>query len=257
MNTSFAVSPDGCHIAYDVNGHGPPIVLLHGGGHTRQNWHSQGYVGRWQNDFTVITIDIRGNGESDKPVETNSYTSIRHCEDVLAVANACAIERFTICGFSYGGNIGRYLAAQSTRVAKLIMIGIPFGLGASGEFRQFILNFRAHWLPIVEGQAQGVIDTRSLSPDDQDDLKSGVIPATLAWLSAMLDWESIEPKDLLCPTLWLAGSRNETALVSMKEYKSALNESKVDAQVVEGLDHKQEFTEIDKVFPLLNAFIQA
>jgi len=36
MNTLFAGSPDGTHIAYDVTGEGSAIVLLHGGGHTRQ-----------------------------------------------------------------------------------------------------------------------------------------------------------------------------------------------------------------------------
>jgi pimeloyl-ACP methyl ester carboxylesterase len=68
MNTSFVVAPDGTHSAYDVTGKGSAIILLHGGWHTRQHWHDVGYVKQLKNNFTVITIDIRGNGESDKPL---------------------------------------------------------------------------------------------------------------------------------------------------------------------------------------------
>jgi pimeloyl-ACP methyl ester carboxylesterase len=256
MNTSFATSFDGCRIAYDVSGSGLPIVLLHGGGHTRQNWHSTGYVGRLKSDFKVVTLDIRGSGQSDKPRDTANYTTDKHCKDILAVADACGLEHFAICGFSYGGNIGRYLAAQSARITKLIMVGIPFGPGASGDFRQFILRFRDHWLPIVQAQADGTLDVQLLSPEDQGDLQHGRIPATLAWLSAMLEWATIEPRDLLCPTLWLVGSRNDNALTSIKEYESALKESKVQVQFVDGLNHEQEFTEIDQVLPMIRAFIQ-
>jgi pimeloyl-ACP methyl ester carboxylesterase len=256
MNTSFATSLDGCRIAYDVSGNGSPIVLLHGGEETRQNWHDVGYVNRLKNNFKVIAIDIRGNGESDKPTDTASYSTTKHCEDILAVVDACNIEHFTLCGYSYGGNIGRYLAAQSTHVAKFIMIGIPFGLGASGDFRQFIINLQSHWSPIVQALANGTLDNKLLSPKDQDSLQSDNIPLGLAWLSAILEWKSIEPKDLLCPTLWLVGSKNETALTSIEEYRTAVNESKVRIQIVEGLNHDQEFTEIDKVFPFIFDFAQ-
>ncbi len=134
MDTSFAISPDGTCIAYDVTGEGSALMLLHGGGHSRQNWHDVGYVERLKNDYKVITIDIRGNGESDKRIDPTDYTIEKLCQDILAVADACSVERFSIWGFSYGGNIGRYLAAQSDRVEKLIIMGIPFGLGASETF---------------------------------------------------------------------------------------------------------------------------
>lgn len=257
MNTSYVISPDGYRIAYDVSGIGSPILLLHGGGHTRWNWHDAGYVERLKNNFKVITIDIRGNGESDKPVDATNYTTDKHCEDILAVADACGIEQFSLCGFSYGGNIGRYLAAQSNRVSRFIMIGIPFGLGASGNFRRYIVEFQNHWSPIIQSQVEGFLDIKSLSPEDQETLQDGDIQVRLAWISAILVWKSVEPKDLLCPTLWLAGSRNDTAISSIEDYRGCLSESQVSVQVVEGLNHNQEFTEIDQVLPRITAFLQA
>src|SRR5688572_9413079 len=207
MNTSFVVSPDGTRIAYDVTGEGSTIVLLHGGWHTRQNWHDVGYVKRLKDNFTVIAIDIRGNGESGKRIDPIYYTTEKMCQDILAVADACNAERFSIWGFSYGGNIGRYLAAQSERVEKLVIMGIPFGLGAPGDFRKFIEEFRNHWLPILQAQNEGTLDITFLSTEDREELQNTNVAVDLAWLSAMLDWRTIAPVDIRCQTLWLLGSR--------------------------------------------------
>jgi len=255
MNTSFVVSSDGIRIAYDVTGEGSAIILLHGGGHTRQNWHDVGYVKRLQDMYKVIVIDIRGNGESDKPTEPTYYTTEKMCQDILAVADACGIEKFTIWGFSYGANIGRYLAAPSDRVEKFIIMGIPFGLGASGDFRQRIKEFCNHWKPILQAQSKGTLDIASLSTEDQEALHETNIALDLAWLSAILDWGVIEPADLRCQTLWLVGSRNETTMASIREYEEKLQSSKVRVEVIEGLNHSEEFTEIDRSLPVMLAFM--
>jgi pimeloyl-ACP methyl ester carboxylesterase len=188
MNASFATAPDGTRIAYDISGTGPALILLHGGGHTRQNWHDVGYVQRLQHACTVIAVDIRGNGASDQPTDPTAYTITKHIQDILAVADACGVERFTLWGFSYGGNIGRYLAAQSARIAKLIMIGIPFGLGVAGSFRESICAFRDRWAPSVSALQAGTLDLATLTQAAQDEWQQISVPLTLAWLTAMLDW---------------------------------------------------------------------
>ena len=255
MNTSFVLSSDGTRIAYDVTGEGFAIILLHGGWHTRQNWHDVGYVKRLKNNFKVIAMDIRGNGESDKPTDSSYYTTEKMCQDILAVADACGVEKFSIWGFSYGANIGRYLAAQSDRVEKFIMIGVPFGLGAPGEFRQFIEEFCNHWLPIVQAKNKGTLDIASLSPEDQNAWHETNIAVDVAWLSAMLDWRAIEPTDLRCQTLWLVGSKNEMTMASIREYDEKLKMSKVRVETIEGLNHGEEFAQIDRILPLMLAFM--
>lgn len=254
MNTSFVTSPDGTHIAYDITGEGLPIVLLHGGGQTRRNWRDVGYFKRLKDHFKVIAIDIRGNGESDKPTSPAYYNTDKMCQDILAVADACNVEQFTIWGYSYGANIGRYLAAQSDRVAKIIIMGIPFGLGVSGDFRQSIIEFCNHWRPILQAQSEGSLDIASLSKEDQEKLQGGNIALDLSWLCAMLDWGAIGPSDLRCPTLWLVGSENQPTIASIREYEAELKSSKVQVEVIEGLNHIEEFTEIDRSFPLMLAF---
>ena len=253
MNTSFAVTKDGKKIAYDINGEGPAIIFLHGGRQTRNTWHELGYVERLlKANYQIVTVDIRGNGESDRPVVSSEYSIVAHCEDILAVADACGMECFTLCGYSYGGNIGRYLASISSRVSRFIMIGIPFGSGASGDFRRFIIGFRDHWTPILEAQRSGSLDVQSLTPEDKGALASGQIPLAVAWTSAMLEWPVNEPNDLRCPTLWVIGSKNDAAMASFNQYGTALAKTNVTVKILEGLNHEQELLDIDTVFSLIS-----
>jgi dipeptidyl aminopeptidase/acylaminoacyl peptidase len=212
--TKFVASKDGTRIAYDVTGSGPVVMLLHGGGMDRRSWHSGGYVARLSKEFTVVTIDIRGNGESDKPQPVAGYAWERINEDILAVADAVKAPRFALWGFSYGANVGRYLASRSDRVTAMVYIGINFGAAVNETFMGFIKK----------------------------------MPNPPAWITAMIDYPAVEPADMKCPTLWVVGTNNENAFTSAEAYKSRLAGTKVTLAVFEGLNHPQEFEQIDRVF---------
>jgi pimeloyl-ACP methyl ester carboxylesterase len=254
MKTLLACSPDGTRVAYGCSGTGPAIVLVHGGGGSRQEWHEAGYVRRLRDAFTVITLDLRGHGETDLPTDPADYTTDKMGQDILAVADACGVERFVIWGVSYGGKVSRYLATQCERVSKLILMGTPLGLGVSGQLRQDAIDFCAHWPPIVQAQRDGSLDLDSLSQADREFLRTFHVPAMLGWVRAMLDWPAIEPADLRCPTLWLIGSQDRHAMASFREHQGALKGSRVQVHLVEGLDHEQVFDEVDRVFPTMLAF---
>ena len=256
MKTNSIKTTDGIQLVYDIVGKGETIMLLHGGGggQSRQSWHEAGYVKRLKMDYKVITMDIRGHGASGKPTDPSAYAIDRMCEDILDVADACGVDRFAIWGFSYGGNIARFLAVRSKRVSQLVIIGIPLGLAASGEFRQFIHDFSDHWQPIVQAKLAGDLNVDSLSDEDRDVMAQMDVPVSLAWLTAMLDWGSVEPQDFRCPTLWLSGSKNEGAIVSMQEYEGVLDETAVSTHILPNLTHVQEFDKIDQTFPAMLKF---
>lgn len=221
--TRFVTSKDGVRIAYDVSGSGPVVVLLHGGGQDRRSWHRAGYVSRLAADFTVVTIDIRGNGDSGKPTDASAYHFARINDDVLAVADAVKAQTFSLWGFSYGANVGRYLASQSDRVQSMVYIGIPFGAAVGGRF-----------LDAVRKMASPPV-----------------------WITAMLSYPPVEPSDMRPPTLWLVGSNNEVAMDSVAEYRDRLKGTRVTLEVVDGLNHPQELELIDRVLAREVAFTKA
>ncbi len=257
MDTLFATSPDGMRVAYDRCGHGPALLLLHGGGGSRRDWHDTGYVGRLCDGFTVVTLDLRGHGESSLPTDPADYAIDRMEGDILAVADACGLERFAVWAMSYGGKVGRYLAVHSERVSRIILMGTPLGPGVVGERRQQAVDFVAHWPPIVQAQQDGTLDLDALSEMDRDMLGRLNVPVMLGWVRAMLDWPSVEPADFRCPALWLVGSEDLHAMASLEEYGESLQGSRVQVQILEGLDHEEVFDEIDRVFPVMLAFTES
>jgi pimeloyl-ACP methyl ester carboxylesterase len=247
--TRFATSKDGTKLAFETTGSGPAVLLLHGGGQTREVWRRTGYVERLARDFTVVSIDLRGNGESDKPTTIAAYTTEKLVEDILSVADAIGAQTFSIWGFSYGANVGRYVAVASPRVKSMVYIGIPFGEATSGIFRETIMGLRAKWVPVLEAHASGKLDTATLSEADRASWQSGQVPLRIAWLSAMLDYRKVEPSDMRCPTLWIVGTANKDTMTSVETYRSRLATTSVSLVTLDGATHPQELERIDQTLP--------
>jgi 3-oxoadipate enol-lactonase / 4-carboxymuconolactone decarboxylase len=70
--------------------------------------------------FRVLRYDIRGHGAST--ASDGEYTIAELAADVLALADACAIQRFALCGLSLGGMIGQWLGANMPdRLTHLVL----------------------------------------------------------------------------------------------------------------------------------------
>lgn len=89
---------DGTRIFYDEQGQGPPLVLIHG-------WCFSGRffvrnVDALAEHARVITIDLRGHGNSDKP--SYGYRVSRLARDVYDVLGALGLRDVTLLGWSLG-----------------------------------------------------------------------------------------------------------------------------------------------------------
>jgi len=250
VGTRFCTSVDGTRIAYDVTGSGPALMLLHGAGKTRRDWHKLGYIERLRNDFTVLTVDVRGAGDSDQLCDIADYGIAKICEDLYAVADDCSVDKFAVWGFSFGGSIARYLGARSDRVTAIAVIGVPFGPAVHEDFDRFIDRFLKKWESVILAAREGAV------PQSKGKIK-GQIPALAACFQAMRDWPSVEPSEVSCPVLLLTGTKNRATLEWVRANRSALDAAGVQTEVVEGLTHDQEFTKIDRVFPVVSAFFRS
>jgi pimeloyl-ACP methyl ester carboxylesterase/predicted glycosyltransferase len=115
---------DGVKVAYDVYGDGPRTVLLLPSwsiAHSRM-WKLQvPYLAR---HARVVTFDGRGNGLSDRPLDSAAYDSSEFAADAVAILDAVGVDRALAVGSSMGAGYGIELAATAPdRVAALFLIG--------------------------------------------------------------------------------------------------------------------------------------
>jgi pimeloyl-ACP methyl ester carboxylesterase len=125
--TEYVDAEDGVKIAYEVEGAGPPVVLVHGFGASRAiTWKNTLWIqtlvraGR-----RAIAIDCRGHGESGKPHEIAAYDEGRMAADVTAVLDALGIPAADAMGYSMGGFLAiRLMHDAPARVRRAVLAGI-------------------------------------------------------------------------------------------------------------------------------------
>ncbi len=92
---------NGIAIAYQDQGNGFPIVFLHAFPLNRTMWVKQ--ADALSSQFRVITIDLRGHGESDAPLW--HYSLDQAADDVRGVLDHLSIRQAVFVGLSMGGYI--------------------------------------------------------------------------------------------------------------------------------------------------------
>ena len=92
---------NGITLAYSDTGSGLPIVFLHAFPLNRTMWTQQ--EAALSSQFRVITIDLRGHGESDAPLW--HYSLDQAADDVRALLDHLSIAQALFVGLSMGGYI--------------------------------------------------------------------------------------------------------------------------------------------------------
>ncbi len=85
-------------IAYDVTGHGPPVLLLHAGIGDHRMWDAVADL--LVATRTVVRPDLRGFGASPAPDRP-----FRHIDDVRDVLVAAGFVSAAVVGNSFGGRV--------------------------------------------------------------------------------------------------------------------------------------------------------
>ena len=251
----IATSPDGTKIAYEKTGTGPALMLVHGGGQTRRSWHDIGYVDRLSKSFTVITVDTRGTGNSDRPTTAADYALDKMLADLLAVADAASAPRFHIMAFGHGASIGRHLAARSDRVISAVLIGADMGPTLSGPVKEAIAGMRAKWQPLLDAQKAGTLDLKQFSYGDREAWNNGVAISAVA-LGALAEYPPLEPSEIKAPTLWLVGAADTSAMENAKAYQGKLAGTKVTFKDLSGLSYSDSFAKVEPVLAAAEPFLK-
>jgi pimeloyl-ACP methyl ester carboxylesterase len=107
----YATGPDGNQVAFDVEGDGPDLILLHGITENRSSWGETAQ--RLTRFGRVISVDLRGHGDSDP---APGYGLDVMAADVKAVADEVGSAQPSLIGHSLGGFVASvYASAYPTR----------------------------------------------------------------------------------------------------------------------------------------------
>ncbi len=120
-------SRDGTRLAVSETGNrnGKPLLLIHGIAQSRLCFRKQ-TSSKLAERFRIVSFDLRGHGESDKPREAKAYTEGgRWADDVAAVIEHARLERPVLVGWSLGGRvIAQYLAiCGDSAIAGINFVG--------------------------------------------------------------------------------------------------------------------------------------
>ncbi|WP_235993377.1 alpha/beta fold hydrolase [Gluconobacter cadivus] len=89
---------DGIRIHYEEQGHGRPIVMIHGWTFSGRFFHRN--IGPISEQARVITVDLRGHGRSEKP--SHGYRIARLAADLRDLLVALNLRDVTVLGWSIG-----------------------------------------------------------------------------------------------------------------------------------------------------------
>jgi pimeloyl-ACP methyl ester carboxylesterase len=168
---------DGFQLAYERSGSGRPVVLLHGWPGDHRDWSDVTVRLLAGGDTEVVTPDLRGFGESDRPRRdpTDPYAAPGQAASVLGLMQELGLERPVLAGYDVGSRVAQQIARDAPGSLRALVLAPPLpGIGdrvlspgAVGEFwyqsfhrlelverlidgnpgavREYLRHFWAHW----------------------------------------------------------------------------------------------------------------
>jgi pimeloyl-ACP methyl ester carboxylesterase len=117
--TSWLAEVNGLRLHAVTGGQGPPLLLINGWPQTWYAWRD--VMPALARDHTVIAVDSRGGGLSDKP--DDGYDAGTIAADLVALMAALGHDRFDVVGHDIGMWTGYALAADHPeRVGRLAVV---------------------------------------------------------------------------------------------------------------------------------------
>ena len=113
---------NGIQMHYVIGGQGDPVVLIHGWPETWYEWHK--IMPALAKNYTVIAPDLRGLGDSSKPL--TGYDGKTLAEDIHQLVTQLGFKTIFLVGHDIGSFVVYpYAAAHPTEVERLVVMDVP------------------------------------------------------------------------------------------------------------------------------------
>ena len=112
------VENNGTRLAYYVYGQGKKTILFLAWISTAELWIPQ--ISYFSQKYKVVTVDLRGTGESDKP--PGEYTVDLFVDDLETIINDLPNQEIVFVGLYIGGMVGiKYVIRNPGKISKLVL----------------------------------------------------------------------------------------------------------------------------------------
>ncbi len=237
---------------YERTGTGQPLLLIHGLGASTRDWAYQ--VAYFARHYQVITVDLRGHGQSAKPA--GPYSIPQFAADTATLLISLGSGPAVVVGHSLGGMIAFELAVRApTLVRRLVIVNSAPEIPARTvkERLAILLGYcERHVIVHLFGmRTMGDILSRRLFPNpEQAALRHAFMEryatnqprAYLAAMHAMRGWSATARlASIACPTLVVAAEDDYTSLASKATYVAQIPQATLIT-----VPHSRHFTPLDQ-----------
>ncbi|MTJ80222.1 MAG: alpha/beta fold hydrolase, partial [Telmatospirillum sp.] len=196
------IEVDGGTVSYQVDGHGPGLVMVHGtGGDSRSNWDL--LVPAFVDDWTVVRPDYAGSGQTRDAGGALDVGAL--AAQVVSAARASGAVPFDLVGFSLGAAVATVIAADyPDLVRRVVLLGAFLSSAAPRQRLQFGL-----WRDLIRTDRQAMarlILLTGFSPAHLAGMEAADIDAAAASIVADTRWDGMARQVELDLTLDVAGA---------------------------------------------------
>lgn len=256
------ITINGSTIAYEQQGQGETVVLLHGFCGSSAYWEKVQPL--LADQYQVIAPDLRGHGATDAPL--GAYSIGQMADDVAGLMEALGISKYTLLGHSMGGYVTLSLAQRyASRLNAFGLIhstGYPDSEEAREKRLQAVSLIRSEGITkFVDGLVPGLF-----SPETVNKLQSEVnrvkeigyrTPPQGASGAALAMRERVDRRDVMADTalpLLLVAGEND-AVVPLQRLFTAEGPH-VTKAVIKGAGHMSMYEAPEQLYAVISDFLR-
>lgn len=222
------LSVNNIELYYETSGKGEPLLLIHGLGSSTIDWEKQVVV--LQNEFRVITMDMRGHGQSAKT--KGAYSMVQFASDVAELIKK-EKRPVHIAGISMGGMIAFQLAVDFPELVKsMVIINSSAEVLVKDRKTRNALRLRKLVPRIMGMKSMGKILGKRLFPHEgQEDLRQLIaerwaknsVRDYVKSVNAIAGWSVFESlPGIKCPVLVIASEFDYSSIEEKQRYVEKL-----------------------------------
>lgn len=210
---------------------GPLLLFVHGFPEFWYCWRHQ--MAEFSKEYQCVAIDLRGYGQSDKPVGKSNYELSILVNDIKEIVEELGFEQFTLVAHDWGGIIAwRFAGMYPNMLKRLVVINGPHASIFLPSIRRipqvfhsaYIYFFQLPFLPEIQlsvrdhkaiellfrGAKSGLRNRHNITEFDiacykHNLSRPGVKTCALNYYRALLDTDPDEYKYVHVPTLVVWG----------------------------------------------------